>query len=153
MAADAASDHRSSEPAVVGRVAAIPASARLARAGLAALVAVEFLWESLLAPIAPGSRWLALKALPLAVLLPGTLAGRRRSRQWLALLLPWFAAEAIVRALTETGRHALVASVAFALATTTFVALLAWFRRERRGACGGRAADAGGRPGRAGPGG
>lgn len=115
----------------------VPAPARFARAGLAALVAVEFLWEALLAPIGPGSRWLALKALPLGALLPGVYAGRRRPRQWLALLLPWYAAEAIVRALTETGRHALVASVAFALATTTFIALLAGFRRERRDARGG----------------
>ncbi len=134
MAADAASDHGSSAPVMGRRNTTISAPARLARAGLAALVAVEFLWEALLAPIGTGSRWLALKALPLGALLPGAFAGRRRARQWLALLLPWYAAEAIVRALTESGRHALVASVAFALAATTFVALLAGFRRERKAA-------------------
>jgi uncharacterized membrane protein len=83
-----------------------------------------------LAPI-PGARWLAVKALPLAILLPGVAQGRRRSRQWLALLAPLYFAEALVRALTETGRYGAVAALAAALAATTFVAGLAWFRAER----------------------
>jgi uncharacterized membrane protein len=57
--------------------------------------------------------------------------GARRARQWLALLLPFYAAEGLVRAATEHGRHALVAGLAAVLALVTFVALLAWFRTER----------------------
>ena len=84
-----------------------------------------------LAPL-PGGRWLAVKALPLLVLLPGVARGERRPRQWLALLVPWYLAEALVRALTEPGRHGLVAGMAALLAAITFVAALAWFRVERR---------------------
>ena len=98
---------------------------------LLALVILLVLWETALAPLRPGSGWLALKALPLALLLPGVLRGIRRSRQWLALLLPFYAAEGCVRAVTEHGRHALVAALAAAIAIVTFVALLAWFRAER----------------------
>ena len=98
---------------------------------LLALVILLVLWETALAPLRPGSGWLALKALPLALLLPGVLRGVRRARQWLALLLPFYAAEGCVRAVTEHGRHALVAAVAAAIATIAFIALMAWFRAER----------------------
>ena len=75
----------------------------------------------MLAPL-PGARWLALKALPLALLVPGVARGTRRPRQWLSLLAPFYFAEALVRALTETGRHGAVAALAAALAAITFVA-------------------------------
>lgn len=106
--------------------------ARATVAGLIALAALEVLWETALAPLRPGSAWLALKALPLVLLVPGVARGRRRSRQILSLVLPLYAAEALVRAITEPGRHALVAAVALALAVATFCALLAWFRAEER---------------------
>ena len=108
-----------------------PIAARVTSAALVALVMLSVLWETVLAPLRPGSAWLALKALPLTILLPGVLRGVSRTRQWLALLLPFYAAEGCVRAATEHGRHALVAALAALLATTTFVALLAWFRAER----------------------
>jgi uncharacterized membrane protein len=113
----------------------VPASIRLpARITIAALVALtllEILWEAVLAPI-PGARWLALKALPLALLVPGVARGRRRPRQWLSLLAPFYFAEALVRAVTETGRHSAVAAMAAVLAAVTFLALLAWFRAEKQ---------------------
>jgi uncharacterized membrane protein len=101
-------------------------------AGLVALVAIEILWETLLAPARPGGGWLALKALPLALLLPGTMRGARKPRQWLVLLLPFYAAEGIVRAWSESGRGAIVATLVALLAVATFVCALAWFRSERR---------------------
>ena len=114
------------------RSAASPIAARATIAGLVALTGLEVLWEVLLAPT-PGMGWLAAKAIPLALLLPKVARGQRKARQWLALLLPWYAAEAIVRAMTEPGRHAFVAGMAALLAVGTFVAVLAWFRAERRG--------------------
>lgn len=108
-----------------------PPAARLAVAGMLALLLLELAWELALAPLAPHGSWLALKALPLALLAPGVMRGRRRTRQWLALLLPFYAAEALVRAFAEHGRHALVAGAAFVVATAAFIALLAWFRSER----------------------
>jgi uncharacterized membrane protein len=98
-------------------------------AGLVALVALELLWETLLAPT--GGGWLAFKALTLALLLPGVMRGARKPRQWLVLLLPFYAAEGIVRAWSESGRGAVVATAATLLAIATFACALAWFRSER----------------------
>jgi hypothetical protein len=47
-------------------------------------------------------------------------------------MLPLFAAEGIVRAMTESGRHAYVAAVAAALALAALAALLLSFRVEER---------------------
>jgi uncharacterized membrane protein len=99
-------------------------------AGTLALLLLTLLWELVLAPLGGRASWLALKAVPLAILLPGTARGARRPRQWLALLLPFYAAEALVRAIAEHGRHALVAGCAFVIAVVAFVALLAWFRGD-----------------------
>jgi uncharacterized membrane protein len=106
--------------------------ARWTIVGLAALALLELLWESVLAPQPAGAAWLALKAVPLAILFPGVARGERRARQWLALLLPLYFAEALTRAMSESGRSAIVAAVAAAIAVATFVALLVWFRAERR---------------------
>ena len=93
-------------------------------------MALEALWELVLAPLGAHGSWLVLKALPLALLTPGLLQGNRRSRQWLALLLPFYVAETLARALVEPGRHAIVAATTCAVATATFAALLGWFRGE-----------------------
>ena len=103
---------------------------RLAVAGTLALIGLEVLWELLLAPLTPRGSWLVLKAVPLALLAPGVTRGDRRSRQRLALLLPFYVAEALARALVEPGRYALVAATTCAIATATFVALLRWLRAE-----------------------
>ena len=105
---------------------------RLGVAAITALVLLELLWELWLAPLRPGGSWLALKALPLALLWPGLARAARRPRQWLTLLLPLYLAEAIVRALSESGRHALVAWMAAALAAVAITALLASFRASRQ---------------------
>ena len=112
------------------RPAAPPLAARITVAALLALTLLEVLWELVLAPV-PGARWLALKALPLAALLPGVARGARRPRQWAALIVPFYVAEALVRALTGTGRTAIVAAAATCVSVVLFGALLAWFRRER----------------------
>lgn len=107
-------------------------AARIAGLGLVAQTLLCLLWELLLAPIRPGGSWLALKALPLAVLVPSALRGTRRALQWLSLVLPFYVAEGVVRGITESGRHALVAWAAAILASATFVALLASLRAARR---------------------
>jgi uncharacterized membrane protein len=106
--------------------------ARIAFLLLLALTTTELLWETLLAPLRPGGSWLALKALPLALLLWSARRGLRRPLQWIALLLPFYFAEAIVRAWSESGRHAAVAALATVLTVAAFVALLAWMRKARR---------------------
>lgn len=108
-------------------------AARATITGLAALALLELLWETVLAPQS-GSMWLALKVVPLVILFRGVARGERRPRQWLSLLAPLYFAEALTRALSETGRHAVVAAMAAVIAAATFVALLAWFRAERAAA-------------------
>ena len=107
------------------------AAARLAIAATLALALLELLWETVLAPLRGHPSWLALKALPLALLLPGTMRGAKRPRQWLSLLLPFYFAEALARASAERGRYAFVAATACVVATIAFLALLGWFRGER----------------------
>jgi len=110
------------------------ADARWQRIGIAlvaALILVELLWETVLAPVRPGGSWLALKAVPLALVWPGIARGRVRSRQIASLLLPFYFAEAIARAVTETGRHGIVAGSAAALSAAAFVALMLSFRAAR----------------------
>ena len=103
---------------------------RAAFALAAALVLLLVLWEFVLAPLRPGGSWLALKALPLALLLPGLAQGSARARQWASLLLPFYCAEGLVRGLTEDGRHATVAWMAALLSLAAFAAVLASFRRR-----------------------
>jgi uncharacterized membrane protein len=105
---------------------------RAAAAALLALALLELLWELWLAPLKPGGSWLAVKALPLLVLTPAVAQGRVRARQWTLLLLPWYVAEGVVRALSESGRHALCAGAAAALALAALAAGLGWFRAQGR---------------------
>jgi uncharacterized membrane protein len=104
--------------------------ARATIAALCALALLEVLWELMLAPL-PGGAWLALKAVPLALLFPGVARGERKPRQWLSLLAPLYFAEGITRAFSESGRHALVAGMAALVAACMFTTLLMWFRAEK----------------------
>ena len=101
---------------------------RWAVALVAALTLLEALWEVVLAPLRPGGSWLALKALPLALLWWPLAHGNRRARQVASLLLPLYFGEGLVRALSEHGRHAQVAASATAIALAALVAVLMSFR-------------------------
>jgi uncharacterized membrane protein len=101
---------------------------RVAVSGLVALVLLLVLWELTLAPLRPGGSWLALKALPLALLLPGAMRGSLNALRAAALVLPLYAAEGIVRGWSESGRHAVVAWTAAVLAVAAFAAVLAFVR-------------------------
>lgn len=110
------------------------AAARWHRAAVAAIFALtltELLWETLLAPLRPGGSWLALKALPLAILCAALARGSIEARKAASLILPIYFGEAVLRAVSESGRHALVAGMAAALALAAFVTLLLSFRRAR----------------------
>jgi uncharacterized membrane protein len=106
--------------------------ARVALAATIALALLLVLWELVLAPLRPGGTWLALKALPLALLIPGVARASPPTLQWLPLVLLAHFSEGIVRGWSESGRHSLVAWAAAALATLAFVALFAWLRHERQ---------------------
>jgi len=122
-------------------VATIPATAsqpgsaaRLPLLAVLALIGVLLLWELWLAPIRAGGSWLALKALPLILAVPGLAKGRRYTAQWLSLALPFFMAEGIVRAWSEPGRVRLLAATEVVLALAAFAAILVESRRRRAAA-------------------
>jgi uncharacterized membrane protein len=109
----------------------VPRHLRFANAAILALVALLVLWETWLAPLRPGGSWLALKAVPLALVVPGLLRGVPRARNVAALLVLLYFTEGVVRAVSEAGRVAWVAGVAATLAVIAFVALFVADRAER----------------------
>ena len=113
------------------RTPSIPPMVRVLNSAIVTLCAMLLLWELWLAPLRDGGSWMALKALPLALALPGLLRNSRYTRQWLSLLLPFYAAEGIVRAFSEPGRVRLLAFTEVALAGIAFVAILAILRRPK----------------------
>ncbi|WP_018608312.1 DUF2069 domain-containing protein [Uliginosibacterium gangwonense] len=68
---------------------------------LFALVALCLATELWLNPLRPGGSWLVLKALPLLASIPGFWQGRRRSFQWMSLLIWLYFMEGVVRATSD----------------------------------------------------
>jgi uncharacterized membrane protein len=98
-----------------------------------ALVILCVAWELVLAPLRPGGSWLALKAVPLAVLLPGLMRGHLRTMQITTLVILLYVAEATVR----LGDAAPVGTLAFLellLACAVFVAAVAFVAPFKRAA-------------------
>ncbi|MFS8086088.1 MAG: DUF2069 domain-containing protein [Acidobacteriota bacterium] len=114
------------------RMSVRPAMERILPAAVLALCAILALWELWLAPIRDGGSWLALKALPLGLALPGLFRRRPYTRQWLSLLLPLDAAEGVVRAWTEPGRIRALALAELVLVVVAFVAIMVAARRHPR---------------------
>lgn len=104
------------------------------------LVLLCVAWELVLAPLRPGGSWLALKAVPLAVLLPGMIAGKLRTMQIATLVILLYGAEAAVR-LGDTPPIGTLAFLELLLAVAIFVAAVTFvapFKRAARARRGGR---------------
>lgn len=102
---------------------------RLAAVGaLAALIVLCLAWELWLAPLRPGGSWVALKALPLALALPGLLAGRRTTYQWSCLLILGYFAEGATRAWSDAGLSQRLAGLEVALSLAFFAAAVSYAR-------------------------
>jgi uncharacterized membrane protein len=83
------------------------------------------LWEIRLAPLKPGGSWLALKALPICLLLPGLIKRRLYSYQALSLLILLYLAEGLVRATSDRlANSVLLAWGEVALSLIIFVSVL-----------------------------
>ena len=98
----------------------------LALACLLALIALSLAWELWLAPTGRGT--LALKALPLALALPGLLNWRLYTFRWLSLVLWLYVAEGAVRATSDRGLGALLALLEVMLCLVLFAACAAHVR-------------------------
>jgi uncharacterized membrane protein len=87
-----------------------------------------------LAPLRPGGSLVALKALPLALAIPGILNGRRYTYQWTSMLILAYFAEGVVRAWSERGNSQWLAAAEIALSLVFFAAAVAYARLTRAAA-------------------
>jgi uncharacterized membrane protein len=79
-----------------------------------------------------GGSWLALKALPLALLWPGLARGSPRTCNVAALVLLLYFIEGIVRAVSEHGRTTWIAALSAVLSTVAFASLYLADRKRLR---------------------
>ncbi|MEO6410304.1 MAG: DUF2069 domain-containing protein [Burkholderiaceae bacterium] len=107
-----------------------PATAARARivaiACVLALIALGLAWELWLAPTGRGT--LALKVLPLVPALPGLLRQRMYTFRWLSLLVWLYVTEGLVRATSERGIGAALASIEVVLSVLLFAACAVYVR-------------------------
>lgn len=114
---------------------------RVVVASFAALVVLAVLWETVLAPLRPGGSLLALKAVPLALALPGLARGRVRVFQWWSMGVLVYVAEGVVRGMTDADPTSrLLGWIECGLATLAWFAILATVRAARQQAQGASAA-------------
>jgi len=105
---------------------------RIASFSLVALILLCLAWELWLAPLRPGGSLVALKALPLALPLPGILAGRRYTYQWASLLILAYFAEGATRAWAESGPGRALAWLEIVLSLSFFAAAVTYARLTAR---------------------
>lgn len=87
---------------------------------LLTLIVLCTAWELVLAPLRPGGSWMAIKALPLLLPLAGVLRRNIYTMQWASMLVLLYFIEGVVRAWSETGTSALLASFEIALSSLFF---------------------------------
>lgn len=100
-------------------------------ASLLALIFLCLAWELWLAPLRPGGSWLALKVLPLLLPLLGVLRGTRYTYQWASMLILAYLAEGVVRAFSDAGTSAALASGELVLTMIFFVSAILYVRQTR----------------------
>ncbi len=101
---------------------------------LAALTLLCIAWEWRLAPLRPGGSALVLKAVPLAIALPGVLRRRLYTLQWAAMLVLLYFAEGIVRGMTDPAPGNRLGWVEVALSLGFFACALAYVAPYKRAA-------------------
>ena len=105
----------------------------IAVASLLGLIVLGLAWELWLAPT--GHRALALKVLPLAIPVAGLLKNRMYTYRWLSLLVWVYFTEGVVRATSDHGISATLASIEVLLCLVLFAACAAhvrWRLRQAR---------------------
>lgn len=103
-------------------------------ASLIALCILSVAWEAWLAPLAPGSWKLALKAVPLLVPLAGVIRRDLYTLQWSAMLILVYFTEGIVRATSDRGFSSTLASIEVVLTTIYFACALIYLRPYKQAA-------------------
>lgn len=108
----------------------VAATRWLATGSLLALIVLCLAWELVLAPLRPGGTWLAIKALPLCIPLAGILKNRMYTYRWVSLVIWLYFTEGVVRATSESGISAVLATLQVLLCVVLFTAC-AWHVRWR----------------------
>ena len=106
----------------------------VASGSLIGLLLLCLAWELWLAPLRPGGSFLALKAAPLALAIPGVLNGRRYTYQWSSMLILAYFAEGVMRGWSERGLAQALAGAEIALSLAFFAAAVAYARLTRAAA-------------------
>jgi uncharacterized membrane protein len=95
------------------------------------LILLCLAWELWLAPLRPGGSWLALKILPLLWIAPGIMRGRIYTYRASTMLILVYFTEGVVRAWSDRGMSAGLATAEIALSVLFFVAAIARVRATR----------------------
>lgn len=106
----------------------------IASASLCGLILLCVAWELWLAPLRPGGSLLALKALPLALCIPGVFSGKRYTYQWSSMLILAYFAEGVTRAWAERGTSQILALIEIFLTLAFFAAAVSYARWTRAAA-------------------
>jgi uncharacterized membrane protein len=100
--------------------------------GLVALIVLCVAWEMWLAPLRPGGSTLALKAVPLALALPGLLRLRMYTYRALSLFVWLYFVEGVVRATGDRPPSSGYALAEVALVVVLFAACAAHVRIRQK---------------------
>lgn len=111
-----------------------PAWALAALGCIVALIALSLAWELRLAPLRPGGSALMLKAIPLALIVPGLWRRNVYTMQWASMLVLLYLAEGVVRGMSDGGLSARLGWCEALLAAAAFSAMLAYVAPFKRAA-------------------
>jgi uncharacterized membrane protein len=98
---------------------------------IVSLIALIFLclaWEGWLAPVRPGGSLLVIKAVPLLLPLFGILRGNLYTYQWSSMLILLYFSEGAVRAWSDHGLSAALASVEAVLSVVFYFSAVFYAR-------------------------
>jgi uncharacterized membrane protein len=103
-----------------------------ASVSLISLILLSLAWETVLAPLKPGGSLLMLKAVPLLLPLFGILRGKRYTYQWSSMFILLYFTEGVVRAWSDSGVSAQLATAEIVLSVVFFSCAIFYARLTRR---------------------
>jgi uncharacterized membrane protein len=110
----------------------LPALRIGAACSLIALIFLCLAWEGFLAPLKPNGSLLILKAVPLLFPLFGILKGKRYTYQWAGMLILFYFTEGVVRAWSDQGLSANLATIEIGLSLIFFICAIFYARLTRK---------------------
>jgi len=99
---------------------------------LISLILLTLAWETVLAPLKPGGSLLLLKSVPLLLPVFGILRGKRYTYQWSSMFILLYFTEGVVRAWSDGGLSAQLATMEIILSITFFSCAIFYARLSRR---------------------